>query len=77
MSLFRLYIILALMNLIIGHGGVASSLNNAGGQKMALTLVSSAFEEGGFIPSQYTCDGKDISPPFHGKTCQKVQRVLP
>lgn len=31
---------------------------------MALTMMSSAFEEGGFIPAQYTCDGKDISPPL-------------
>ena len=29
-----------------------------------MKLVSSAFSEGGMIPSQYTCDGKDISPPL-------------
>ncbi len=34
-----------------------------GGQK-TMKLVSSAFSEGGMIPSQYTCDGKDISPPL-------------
>ena len=31
---------------------------------MALQLVSSAFSEGGQIPPQYTCDGKDASPPL-------------
>ncbi len=31
---------------------------------MALTLVSSAFAEGGTIPVKYTCDGEDRSPPF-------------
>jgi len=31
-------------------------------RKMALT--SSAFKEGQPIPSQYTCDGKNISPPL-------------
>ena len=31
---------------------------------MAIKLVSSAFQEGGMIPADYTCDGKDISPPL-------------
>jgi len=31
---------------------------------MAITLTSSAFEEGGAIPSKYTCDGADVSPPL-------------
>lgn len=31
---------------------------------MAIQIQSSAFSEGGAIPKQYTCDGKDISPPL-------------
>jgi len=31
---------------------------------MALQVTSSAFEEGGTIPRQYTCDGPDDSPPL-------------
>ncbi|MCX6354935.1 MAG: YbhB/YbcL family Raf kinase inhibitor-like protein [Candidatus Aureabacteria bacterium] len=31
---------------------------------MELSLRSTAFEEGGMIPSRYTCDGADISPPI-------------
>lgn len=31
---------------------------------MAINLTSTAFEEGGMIPSKYTCDGDDISPPL-------------
>lgn len=31
---------------------------------MALTITSSAFEEGGMIPRKYTCDSEDISPPL-------------
>lgn len=31
---------------------------------MDIKLRSTAFEEGGMIPKQYTCDGKDISPPL-------------
>jgi len=31
---------------------------------MALTLTSSAFKQGGKIPSKYTCEGDDVSPPL-------------
>ena len=31
---------------------------------MALTLKSSAFDNGGAIPSRYTCEGEDVSPPL-------------
>ena len=31
---------------------------------MTLKVTSSAFQQGGAIPSQYTCEGKDISPPL-------------
>ncbi len=31
---------------------------------MEITITSSAFKEGGMIPSRYSCDGEDISPPL-------------
>lgn len=31
---------------------------------MALTIQSPVFSESGSIPPQYTCEGKDISPPL-------------
>jgi len=31
---------------------------------MEIKIKSPAFEEGGMIPKQYTCDGRDISPPL-------------
>lgn len=34
------------------------------GEIMALSLKSVAFNDGKSIPSQYTCDGNDISPPL-------------
>jgi len=34
----------------------------AGGTNM--TITSSAFQQGGNIPSKYTCDGADTSPPL-------------
>ncbi len=30
--------------------------------EMALTVSSSAFQEGGEIPTKYTCEGQDVSP---------------
>jgi Raf kinase inhibitor-like YbhB/YbcL family protein len=36
----------------------------AKGAPMAIHIESSAFSEGGQIPREYTCDGKDISPPL-------------
>jgi Raf kinase inhibitor-like YbhB/YbcL family protein len=35
-----------------------------GGNVMEIKVTSSAFTEGGMIPSKYTCDGQDISPPL-------------
>ncbi len=32
---------------------------------MEIKLTSSAFEDGGMIPSKYTCDGDDVSPPLN------------
>ena len=31
---------------------------------MTMTLTSSAFAEGAAIPSRYTCEGQDLSPPL-------------
>ena len=40
----------------------AITLFAAGGASMKIT--SSAFHEGGTIPSTFTCDGSDTSPPL-------------
>ena len=34
------------------------------GAPMEIKVTSPAFTQGGVIPVQYTCDGKDISPPL-------------
>jgi Raf kinase inhibitor-like YbhB/YbcL family protein len=45
---------------------------------MPLQLTSSAFAHGKKIPSKYTCDGENISPPlqFHGIPTQAKSLVL-
>ena len=43
---------------------VCHTLIDKGDKKMAITVTSPVFQEGGMIPSKYTCDGEDISPPL-------------
>src|SRR5262245_60852968 len=43
---------------------IGTSLLINTGPAMALTLTSSAFEPGGAIPSKYTCEGDNVSPPL-------------
>ncbi len=35
-----------------------------GGAKMEIKITSSVFKNDGLIPSKYTCDGEDVSPPL-------------
>jgi phosphatidylethanolamine-binding protein (PEBP) family uncharacterized protein len=35
-----------------------------GNAAMAMSLNSTAFQQNGHIPSKYTCEGEDISPPL-------------
>jgi Raf kinase inhibitor-like YbhB/YbcL family protein len=53
-SLRMAAIVLAAQALLLVHAGTA----------MALTLTSSAFKPGDKIPSKYTCEGADVSPPL-------------
>ena len=47
---------------------------------MPLSLHSSAFEQGGSIPQQYTCQGDDISPPLSWQgipdNCQSLLLIV-
>ena len=57
--------VLALMVMIVSIAAAEPTQKDG---KMALTLTSDAFIEGGEIPAKYTCEGADISPPlfWHG-----------
>ena len=48
----------------------------AKGVPMALHIESSAFSDGGQIPRQYTCDGKDVSPPLSWKGVPEKTKSL-
>ena len=60
--IFYMLILFIFLCLVQGSNEVYSKMK--GGKKMAITITSSAFTEGGMIPRQYTCDGEDISPPL-------------
>ncbi len=44
---------------------LACSASRKGGEApMSLTITSSAFQPDGSIPSRFTCEGEDVSPPL-------------
>jgi len=62
---------LCLASMILSIAGISvtcqsetaeKTAKSKGKDKMGFTLTSTAFVHGGNIPSQYTCDGVDISP---------------
>lgn len=62
----RYNIFFVLLILLCGFRGKENqnNISQKGDEKMAITITSSAFKEGGLIPAKYTCDGKNISPPL-------------
>lgn len=42
----------------------AQTTKAGGGEKVQLKVTSAAFAEGGAIPAEYTCDGRNVSPPL-------------
>ena len=44
--------------------GANNRSEQTGGEKMAIRLTSTAFNEGEMIPAKYTCDGANVSPPL-------------
>jgi Raf kinase inhibitor-like YbhB/YbcL family protein len=60
-----LYLLVSLVCLCLLQGTIGEVYaNTRGGANMAITITSTAFTEGGMIPREYTCDGRDISPPL-------------
>jgi Raf kinase inhibitor-like YbhB/YbcL family protein len=44
--------------------GIKSNQNKGVEMKMEIKVTSTALQDGGMIPSKYTCDGENISPPL-------------
>ncbi len=45
-------------------------------ETMTLSIMSTAFEDGGAIPAVYTCEGDDISPPLSFSGVPEVAQTL-
>lgn len=57
------FVILAVGFTILGCKSAGNS-SQANRKAKSMELVSSAFEENGIIPTKYTCNGANISPPL-------------
>ncbi len=65
--MLRNIVVLVIMPILLFYsckGREQTDSEAAGGKKMEIKITSSAFAEGGLIPSKYTCDGSNISPPL-------------
>lgn len=57
-------LVLLMLSVAACSAGAPAPAATAVPEAVALTLESDAFVEGGAIPSRYTCDGDDLSPPL-------------
>jgi Raf kinase inhibitor-like YbhB/YbcL family protein len=54
----------------------SASLSKEVSSMAALKITSPAFQNNGSVPRQYTCDGKDISPPLVIENCPKEAKSI-
>jgi Raf kinase inhibitor-like YbhB/YbcL family protein len=59
-------VLLVLLAAACSSDGATPSLTGSAGRPVpsGLPILSAAFEEGGTIPTEFTCDGEDRSPPI-------------
>ncbi len=67
---------LALTALATGTAVVARWAGKADARTAVMQLTSSAFRDGGEIPTKYTCEGADISPPLAWSEVPATTRSL-
>ena len=76
-SLRRVWMIaLLVIAVMAGCNRASDSGADEGSTSSMLRLTSSAFEDGEMIPSVYTCDGEDISPPLRWDGVPEGTRTL-
>jgi Raf kinase inhibitor-like YbhB/YbcL family protein len=65
-----------LFAIFCGQAIAGSAAVSAERSAQNITLSSSAFQAGGLIPRQYTCDGGNVSPPLAWKNAPALTRSL-
>jgi len=58
------YVLIAFVLFCACQGKKQPQPETKGEKKMEITVTSTAFEAGDMIPSKYTCDGENVSPPL-------------
>lgn len=53
-----------------------TSTNKGPGEKMDIKLTSTAFQDSGMIPTKYTCDGANVSPPLEWSGAPQTTKSL-
>ena len=59
------FFLIVILLVLGGCGTQAPIVEDLDGEVISMKLTSPAFEEGGEIPSLYTCDGEDINPELN------------
>lgn len=62
--------------LILGGCGGFGASNPISPSRVRLDISTPAFPRGGAIPSEFTCQGKDISPPLRWSGVPRATRAL-
>lgn len=60
----------------VGTGTSLQALFFRSSQKDPFTITSSVFNEGGQIPTEYTCEGKNVNPPIEISNIPEGTRSL-
>jgi len=66
--------LISLVLLVVGSCARQAEISDQGGKKMDVTSI--AFQEGEMIPSKYTCDGQNTSPPLAWKSVPEGTKSL-
>lgn len=56
--------IIFLLIILITTAYLFLNLNKSEAEGSSMKLISSAFKNGGVLPTLYTCDGKEVNPPL-------------